>query len=130
MSLRIRQLEEALEILQDVHPLLSEDLLRIKFGSEILNAPHQSVEPNVQTTIEESVDALGTLTLNEEGDIKYFGRSGGLEVRFFPAIGIFNLLIQTHRHCLWYVSLVSHSFWALTYLGLVRLEKNTRRLPL
>ncbi|TFK95410.1 fungal-specific transcription factor domain-containing protein [Pterulicium gracile] len=80
MSSRIRQLEEALEILQDGHPLLSEDMLRIKFGSEVFNAPNRTNEGTaLPPTIEESVDALGTLTLNDEGDVKYYGSSGGSE---------------------------------------------------
>ncbi|KAJ7657379.1 fungal-specific transcription factor domain-containing protein [Mycena polygramma] len=79
MSQRIRQLEEALAILQAVvsnerHPLLATDLLSIKFAAE---APVRTDPPaNDQPP---SIDALGTLTLGDSGEVKYFGRSAGSE---------------------------------------------------
>lgn len=113
MSSRIRQLEEALEILQDGHPLLSEDMLRIKFGSEVFNAPNRTNEGTaLPPTIEESVDALGTLTLNDEGDVKYYGSSGGSEVRIFDT---------THGH-----SWLTYHFLPQTLLMVRRLVPNLR----
>ncbi|TFK24536.1 hypothetical protein FA15DRAFT_704519 [Coprinopsis marcescibilis] len=80
MSNRIRQLEDALAILQasisdERHPLLSDDHLRVKFGSESLNPKMDVVEEDSN----QAIDALGTLTLGESGEMKYFGRSAGSE---------------------------------------------------
>jgi hypothetical protein len=59
------------------HPLLKEDLLKTKFGSE-------AIDPKLSGSDEEegiaSLDALGTLTLEDSGDSRYFGRSAGVEV--------------------------------------------------
>jgi hypothetical protein len=79
MSQRIRQLEEALAILQAVvsperHPLLATDLLSIKFAAE---APTRTDPPADENEL--PIDALGTLTLGNAGEIKYFGRSAGTE---------------------------------------------------
>lgn len=85
MSTRIRQLEDALAIMQvsvadERHPLLSDDLLKIKFGGEALEhkAPPTPAEG---TSAKEEIDALGTLALGEDGNVTYFGRSAGSEVR-------------------------------------------------
>ncbi|KAJ7689582.1 fungal-specific transcription factor domain-containing protein [Mycena rosella] len=79
MSQRIRQLEEALAILQNVvsnerHPLLAGDLLGIKFAAE---APKRSDPAHYEQ--DSAIDALGTLTLGDAGEVKYFGRSAGTE---------------------------------------------------
>ncbi|KAJ7502607.1 fungal-specific transcription factor domain-containing protein, partial [Mycena galericulata] len=79
MSQRIRQLEEALAILQGLmssqrHPLLAQDLLAIKFAAE---APKRTDPPAGNQ--EQAIDALGTLTLGDSGEVKYFGRSAGTE---------------------------------------------------
>ncbi|KAJ7090825.1 hypothetical protein B0H15DRAFT_778919 [Mycena belliarum] len=79
MSQRIRQLEEALAILQGVvsnerHPLLAGDLLSIKFAAE---APKRADPPEHDQ--DPAIDALGTLTLGDAGEVKYFGRSAGTE---------------------------------------------------
>ena len=90
MSHRIRQLEDALAIFQttasdDRHPLLSDDLLKIKFGSESLPRSRKAQEEEEQKTLQ-TIDAIGTLTLNESGTGAYFGRSAGSMVRpLFPA---------------------------------------------
>lgn len=83
MSQRIRQLEEALAIFQsnlstEPHPLLSDDLLLIKFdsGSSQVDAPDPS-----DSSLAETMDAFGTLAIGESGEFRYFGRSGGSEVR-------------------------------------------------
>lgn len=81
MGHRIRSLEDALAIFQagvstDVHPLLTDELLAVKYGLEATpretSADHQAV----------SIDGLGTLTISEEGDSHYFGRTGASEVSF------------------------------------------------
>ena len=84
MSNRIRQLEDALAILQSTisdqrHPLLSDELLKVKFGSEALN-PRQDSSSDRDESMLESLDVLGTLTLGDSGEVKYFGRSAGSEV--------------------------------------------------
>lgn len=83
MSNRIRQLEDALAILQSAtsdkrHPLLSDELLKVKFGSEALNPPQDSSSDRDASMLE-SIDVLGTLTLGDSGEVKYFGRSAGSE---------------------------------------------------
>ncbi|KAF8888044.1 fungal-specific transcription factor domain-containing protein [Infundibulicybe gibba] len=83
MSHRIRQLEDALAILQstvsgDRHPLLEDDLLKIKFGAEALTSQHSSSNEEEEPS-RRSIDALGTLTLDDAGEVKYFGRSAGSE---------------------------------------------------
>ncbi|KAJ7034066.1 fungal-specific transcription factor domain-containing protein [Mycena alexandri] len=80
MSQRIRQLEEALAILQAVisserHPLLATDLLSIKFAAE---APARKTPPSGGEQ-DPPLDALGTLTLSDAGEVRYFGRSAGTE---------------------------------------------------
>ncbi|KAG6835639.1 hypothetical protein H0H93_016270 [Arthromyces matolae] len=86
MSHRIRQLEDALAILQSTvsdqrHPLLDDDLLKLKFGPEATRSQHQHLAPapTVEQNLAHSIDALGTLTLGDSGDVKYFGRSAGSE---------------------------------------------------
>ncbi|KAG2146729.1 fungal-specific transcription factor domain-containing protein [Suillus clintonianus] len=83
MGQRIRQLEDALSIFQggvsvDVHPLLTEDLLSIKFGPE---AP----KPSNDATNESSnvpINSFGTLTIGDGGESNYFGLSAGSETLF------------------------------------------------
>ncbi|KAF6750618.1 fungal-specific transcription factor domain-containing protein [Ephemerocybe angulata] len=82
MSTRIRQLEDALAILQasiseERHPLLTEELLKMKFGGEALD--HKPPEPSLERNAEDVVDALGTLALGDDGNAAYFGRSAGSE---------------------------------------------------
>lgn len=89
MSDRIRQLEDALAILQstqtrDPHPLLQRDLLKIKSSIEL----HSAVEGEEggglqQEETEESqyIDAFGTLAIRDDGAATFFGRSAGSEVR-------------------------------------------------
>jgi hypothetical protein len=85
MGQRIRQLEDALAIFQsgvtnETHPLLADDLLGIKYGLEVRN-PVDAVPS--RDTVAETMDALGTLTIGDGGESKYFGRSAGSEVRAF-----------------------------------------------
>ncbi|KAJ3814635.1 fungal-specific transcription factor domain-containing protein [Lentinula aff. lateritia] len=107
MSSRIRALEDALAIFQasvssERHPLLEDELLKIKFGSEVKDSEDEpaildfqgtrSTAPGVATSLNRSVDtttldAFGTLTLGEEGEMKYFGRSAGSETLIL--VGLF-----------------------------------------
>lgn len=82
MSQRIRQLEDALRLLQsslssEKHPLLRNDLLSIKYGPEQqLSVPSDSVED----PLAEPVEAFGTLTIGDGGESRYLGASAGSEV--------------------------------------------------
>ncbi|KAL0072366.1 hypothetical protein AAF712_000129 [Marasmius tenuissimus] len=74
MGQRIRQLEDALSLLQPSHPLLRDEYLRIKFPP---NAPEDTaVEKEVSTEVADLADEYGTLTLEEGGRTRYFGRTG------------------------------------------------------
>ncbi|KAH8830763.1 fungal-specific transcription factor domain-containing protein [Flagelloscypha sp. PMI_526] len=84
MGQRIRQLEDALTIFQsgvsnDVHPLLTTEQLAIKFGPENV----QDQEPRVEPSLTATMDALGTLTVGENGGARFFGRSAGAETLLF-----------------------------------------------
>ncbi|KAJ3979852.1 hypothetical protein F5890DRAFT_829049 [Lentinula detonsa] len=98
MSSRIRALEDAVAIFQasvssERHPLLEDELLKIKFGSEVKNSEESeildsqteghmitgSITAANRSADATTLDAFGTLTLGEEGEMKYFGRSAGSE---------------------------------------------------
>ncbi|KZP26825.1 hypothetical protein FIBSPDRAFT_819107 [Athelia psychrophila] len=81
MSQRIRQLEDALAVLQSSissgpHSLLRDDLLSIKYGTQ----KPPSKEPEISDDVPaETVDAFGTLTIGDSGEARYFGASAGSE---------------------------------------------------
>ncbi|KAG1874537.1 fungal-specific transcription factor domain-containing protein [Suillus subalutaceus] len=80
MGQRIRQLEDALSIFQagvseEVHPLLIEDLLSIKFGPEALKSSNDASDKGSNVPINSS----GTLTISDGGESNYFGLSAGSE---------------------------------------------------
>ncbi|KAF7979211.1 hypothetical protein HWV62_43154 [Athelia sp. TMB] len=83
MSQRIQQLEDALASLQsgvssEPHFLLRDDLLSIKIFPEQLSSDKSF--PSDDTFIE-TLEAFGTLTINDSGQSKYFGPSAtGTEV--------------------------------------------------
>ncbi|KAF9819342.1 hypothetical protein IEO21_02230 [Rhodonia placenta] len=86
MSERIRQLEDVVALFQagisnERHPLLRDELLTIKFGPEVRRTVD---EENTREKLSQSIDALGTLTIGDHGETKYFGRSGGSEVNTPP----------------------------------------------
>lgn len=80
MSERIRQLEDALSIMQsrfapeEQHPLLRDELLSLKVdkAEEVVEG-----ETPQETSV---VDAFGTLSMNEKGSSRFFGAAGGTEV--------------------------------------------------
>jgi hypothetical protein len=92
MSSRIRQLEDALAIMQsgvseERHPLLSDELLKIKFCAESLpRTRRMQDEEKDDERMQQFVDAVGSLTLNESGEGPYFGRSAGPEVRIVRSL--------------------------------------------
>jgi hypothetical protein len=85
MGQRIRQLEDALTIFQssvsnECHPLLREELLSIKFGPEKGYFPEGEQQSMRKLSVESTIDALGTMTIGDQGEAKYFGPSAGSEV--------------------------------------------------
>lgn len=86
MGDRIRQLEDALEILQKTqsdapHPLLSRTLLKVKNVDEMLDMPNIKKDIHAQDSDENETElALGTLTISESGISRFLGRGGGAEV--------------------------------------------------
>lgn len=101
MSDRIRQLEDALAILQastgarDAHPLLSRDLLSIKSGIELHSASsiggiagtsagpsseRAGSNPPANSEDETVLEVFGTLAVRDDGGARFFGSSAGQEV--------------------------------------------------
>lgn len=79
MSERIRQLEDALKIShanhsEELHPLLSNELLKIKFGVDIRDSPQNKPEQ-----YHDALEALGTLTIMDGGETRFLGPSGAAE---------------------------------------------------
>ncbi|KAI0088357.1 hypothetical protein BDY19DRAFT_891492 [Irpex rosettiformis] len=88
MSDRIRQLEDALAIMQssttrETHPLLRADLLIIKSGLELHSASHfGSEDPQDGASLdsaEKAIDHFGTLAVRDDGAARYLGWSAGTE---------------------------------------------------
>lgn len=78
MAQRIKQLEDALALVQstvslDTHPLLAQHLNRVRSPPEATAESH--------SVSDELADALGTLRIGDQGNLMYYGRSGGSEVR-------------------------------------------------
>ncbi|KAG6916551.1 hypothetical protein DXG01_006377 [Tephrocybe rancida] len=81
LATRVRQLEDALRtshshLSSDQHPLLTEELLRIKAPLQREAAPNRnSVAPTVkeEEPSGDVVDAFGTLSISISGRTKYFG---------------------------------------------------------
>ena len=100
MGQRIRQLEDALAILQasmssERHPLLRDEY-KIKFPFE-----RSEDTDAMRSPMAELVDELGTLKISENGHVRYFGRSGGTEVRPIFLIHIkCDSTEWSHRACL------------------------------
>lgn len=99
MSDRIRQLEDALAVLQsgiaphESHPLLRRDLLEVK---SIIDLHVAIDEDKAQKTVNHAddesqyIEAFGTLALRDDGAATFYGRSAGSEVsdiRVFYCIG-------------------------------------------
>lgn len=85
MSVRIRQLEDALQIAHartnsETHPLLEDHLLEIKHG---IGNPHSHEDERQDDDADddEVIANLGTLRISEGGTSRFLGLSGGSEVR-------------------------------------------------
>lgn len=92
MSQRIRQLEDALEISHtssspsnSSHPLLREELLAIKRGIDV-NTPTTTTRPreHEDPPTDDELEALGTLSISDQGYSRFIGQSGGGEVGLLP----------------------------------------------
>jgi hypothetical protein len=90
MSDRIRQLEDALAILQSTlthepHPLLHRDLLQVKSSIDLHSAFDADAKvPKEQEESEDTqyIDSFGTLAIRDDGAATFYGRSAGSEVSF------------------------------------------------
>ncbi|TRM66904.1 fungal-specific transcription factor domain-containing protein [Schizophyllum amplum] len=87
MSDRIRQLEDALALLQSTmthepHPLLGREFMRIKSSIDLHSAvDDEENEGNIDTAEndESPLDAFGTLAIRDDGGATFYGRSAGSE---------------------------------------------------
>ncbi|CAK5275690.1 unnamed protein product [Mycena citricolor] len=66
-----------IQVVCSTHPLLRDELLSIKFGPE--KGVSGDRKPKSREASMDSIDALGTLTIGDDGEGKYFGRSAGSE---------------------------------------------------
>lgn len=85
MSDRIRQLEDALSILQstitsETHPLLDREMLKIKSSVELHAAVNRDDARAEETEESQYIDAFGTLAIRDDGAATFYGRSAGSEV--------------------------------------------------
>ena len=111
MGHRIRELEDALSIMQssvssEPHPLLREDLLGIKFGPE-RRQPFEKELPVPKPTMPATINAMGTLTIGDRGEAKYFGPSAGSEV-CHPCVYILVIPTECHFQTLFLVSCAAY----------------------
>lgn len=79
MSQRIRQLEDALAILQsslstEPHALLADDLLSIS------SVPEPPKHPDKESILSKTMDAFGTLTVGDTYEVECFPPTVGSEV--------------------------------------------------
>lgn len=92
MSDRIRQLEDALAVVQstvtnEAHPLLDRELMKIKSSLELHSAVEETEKENLPKEEGEDgeethyIDAFGTLAIRDDGAATFYGRSAGSEVR-------------------------------------------------
>lgn len=97
MSQRIRLLEDALAqshslTSSEQHPLLNDELKNIKFGADAarpISQPRTPRKAQAPDMVAETITALGTLAIGDNGASKYFGRAAGTEVcilLLFPVI--------------------------------------------
>lgn len=93
LATRVRQLEDALRsshshLSSEQHPLLSEELLRIKAPLQREAAPQRNATSNPIKEEEQNpdvVDAFGSLSVSISGRAKYFGSTAGSWVRLLSA---------------------------------------------
>lgn len=81
MNERIRQLEDALQISHTTsastsHPLLSKELLAIKNCLDIPGNTELYETHSEDDSLSELYSDLGTLTISDHGESRFYGRSG------------------------------------------------------
>ena len=87
MSKRVRQLEDALQIAHSsvpggtTHPLLSDELLKVKNITNIL--PPVPVQNESDASDEDTIDTVGTLINLGRGTESYFGATVSIFLLFF-----------------------------------------------
>lgn len=98
MSNRIRQLEDALAILQashshEQHPLLEDDLLFI--DNENLEPPTTAEGSELEDPTEAVINAFGTMSIMDRGVSRFFGPTGGPEGLLIvsPGLPLFFVLV-------------------------------------
>lgn len=84
LSGRIRQLEDALAALQlkhsnEPHPLLHEDLIHTDDHDDLGGIIEENLGNDPPGEV---IDAFGTLSISDHGISRFFGPTGGSEVRF------------------------------------------------
>lgn len=114
LSGRIRQLEDALSSIHgkyssEPHPLLHEDLIHVAEREGEYEGAADEGQGQAQQPVE-VLDAFGTLSISEHGISRFFGPTGGSEVRRFYmfSLAACRLLIVPNgngirRVCSWYV---------------------------
>lgn len=88
---RVRELEDALrashnQTASDTHPLLSEDLLRVKAPLQrdvSLRSHTITNQPEDDDTNPDDVDSFGTLSISHTGQTKYYGQPANSWVSLF-----------------------------------------------
>jgi hypothetical protein len=110
MAHRIRQLEEALAILQsgisnEPHPLLRDEFLTLKFVPDKGSTPDAEVFRDDTT---DAIDAFGMLTIGDQG-AKYYGPCAGTEVCPLPMYDYHSSNSHISRPCSWYGFILSWS---------------------
>jgi hypothetical protein len=106
MKERIRQLEDALAILQakssnEPHPLLRDELLSANTDHDDEEMTDTEVKPVHSPDI---IDAFGTLSVSEHGVSRFFGPTGGAEVRDRHLANMFLMSSIHYSICYTYVS--------------------------
>lgn len=97
ISTRVRELEDALAALQaqhsnEPHPLLRDDLLSANILDE--EDPGSRDTSTGPASIEQKImDGFGTLSISDHGVSRFFGPTGGPEVRVWP-LNLFSRILK------------------------------------
>lgn len=96
LATRVRQLEDALrmshsQLSDELHPLLTEDLLKIKapLQRDVSHQKTPSAPPVKEDDNADTVDASGSLVIGESGKAKFYGQTASSWVRMSSLVSIF-----------------------------------------